>query len=68
MAYVAYKVTGWVVGGHRVSAEIEELGLDVPEMGVEGYPRTPEASTVVVMTERVPVAAEPVFEPQPEPI
>src|SRR6266702_2583834 len=68
MAYVAYKVTGWVVGGHRVSAEIEELGLDVPEMGVEGYPRTPEASTVVVMGERVPVAAEPVFEPQPEPI
>ena len=68
MAYVAYKVTGWVVGGHRVSAEIEELGLDVPEMGVEGYPRTPEASTVVVMTERVPLPAEPVFEPQPEPI
>src|SRR6266704_3549629 len=33
MAYVAYKVTGLVVGGHRVSAEVDELGLDLPEMG-----------------------------------
>jgi len=51
MAFVAWKVTGLVVGGHRVSAEIEELGLDVPEMGVEAYPSTPEASTVIVMSE-----------------
>ncbi len=69
MAYVAYKVTGLVVGGHRVSAETEELGLDVPEMGVEGYPNTPEASTIVVFHEQsVTVPAEPAFEPQPEPI
>ena len=69
MAYVAYKVTGLVVGGHRVSAEVEELGLDVPEMGVEGYPNTPEAATVVVMDElSVAVPAESAFEPQPEPI
>ncbi|HKC41188.1 MAG TPA: hypothetical protein VKC15_16725, partial [Gemmatimonadales bacterium] len=69
MAYVAYKVTGLVVGGHRVSAETEELGLDVPEMGVEGYPNTPEASTIVVLAEQpVIVPAEPGFEPQPEPI
>ena len=69
MAFVAYKVTGLVVGGHRVSAEVEELGLDVPEMGVEGYTRTPEASTVVVMDEQpVTVPAERAFEPQPEPI
>src|SRR6266487_4035569 len=69
MAYVTYKVTGLIVGGHRVSAETEELGLDVPEMGVEGYPHTPEASTIVVLSEQpVTVPAEPAFEPQPEPI
>ena len=69
MAFVAWKVTGLVVGGHRVSAEIEELGLDVPEMGVEGYPHTPEAATVVVMEEQsVTVPDEPAFAPQPEPI
>jgi len=38
MAFVAWKVTGLVVGGHRVSAETEELGLDVPEMGVRATP------------------------------
>ena len=69
MGYVAYKITGLVVGGHRVSAEVEELGLDVPEMGVEGYPSSPEASTVLVMTESVTVPAEAAtFEPQPEPV
>ena len=68
MAYIAYKVTGLVVGGHRVSAEVEELGLDVPEMGVEGYPHTPEASTVVIMSEPVRVPAESALEPQPEAI
>jgi len=69
MAYIAYKVTGLVVGGHRVSAQTEELGLDVPEMGVEGYPNSPEAGTVVLMAEQpVTVPAEPAFEPQPEPI
>jgi len=69
MAYVAYKVTGLVVGGHRVSAEVEERGLDVPEMGVEGYTGTPEAATVIVIDEQpVTVPAEPAFEPQPEPI
>src|SRR5437660_785191 len=48
MAYVAYKVTAVLVGGHRVAPDIEELGRDLPEMGVEGYPNAPEASTVVV--------------------
>src|SRR6266446_6018375 len=55
MAYAAYKVTDLVVGGHRVAAEVEELGLDVPEMGVEGYPSRPEAATGVVIDEQ-PVA------------
>jgi ammonium transporter, Amt family len=29
---------GKAIGGNRVSAEIETSGLDVPEMGVPGYP------------------------------
>jgi len=69
MAYVAWKITGLVVGGHRVSTEVEELGLDVPEMGIEGYPTSPEVSTVLVMTESVKAPTEAAtFEPQPEPI
>src|SRR6266571_2293847 len=70
MAYVAYKVTGLVVGGHRVSAEVEELGLDVPEMGVEAYPSTPEASTVISLNEPDVPSLEPAapLEPQPEPV
>src|SRR6266566_3265150 len=70
MAFVAYKVTGLVVGGHRVSAEVEELGLDVPEMGVEAYPSTPEASTVISLNEPDVPSLEPAapLEPQPEPV
>ena len=70
MAYGAYKVTGLVVGGHRVSAEVEELGLDVPEMGVEAYPSTPEASTVIMMSERADSSLEPAagLATQPEPV
>ncbi len=65
MAYIAYKVTDLVVGGHRVSAEVEELGLDVPEMGVEGYPNSTEAGTIVVLDEvSVAVPAERSLAPQ----
>jgi len=50
---------GLVVRRHRVSAQTEELGLDVPEMGVEGYPNSTEAGTVVVLDElSVAVPAE----------
>jgi Amt family ammonium transporter len=31
-------VVGKLIGGNRVSAEVEMAGLDVPEMGVPGYP------------------------------
>lgn len=37
MATVAFTVVGRLVGGNRVPAEIEIAGLDVPEMGVDGY-------------------------------
>jgi Amt family ammonium transporter len=36
ITYVALKVAG-ALAGNRVSAETEQLGLDVPEMGMEGY-------------------------------
>ena len=44
---VAFWVIGKVLGSNRVSAEVEIAGLDVPEMGLPGYPefipqRTPE--------------------------
>src|SRR5213596_936960 len=31
--YAAWKITGWLTNGHRVSTEVEEHGLDLPEMG-----------------------------------
>jgi Amt family ammonium transporter len=36
ISYIVFKLIGWGVG-NRVSAKTEMLGLDVPEMGVEGY-------------------------------
>jgi Amt family ammonium transporter len=46
---VCFYVVGKLVGGNRVSPEVEVAGLDVPEMGVPGYPEflplmTPEAA------------------------
>ena len=51
MALVAYKVTALVVGGHRVAPEVEELGLDLPEMGALAYPDTPDVATAVILSE-----------------
>jgi len=56
MAWGAYKVTALVVGGHRVSAEVEELGLDLPEMGALAYPDTPEVSSAVILSESAAVS------------
>jgi Amt family ammonium transporter len=46
---IIFVIVGKLVGGNRVSAEVEVAGLDVPEMGVPGYPEflplmTPEAA------------------------
>ena len=46
-------LVGKLVGGNRVSAEVEIAGLDVPEMGVPGYPEflplmSPEAAAAEV--------------------
>src|SRR3954452_19980734 len=35
---IAFVIVGKLVGGNRVSAAVEIAGLDVPEMGVPGYP------------------------------
>ncbi len=36
-AGLSFLLVGRLFGGHRVSAEVELAGLDVPEMGVDGY-------------------------------
>jgi Amt family ammonium transporter len=42
---VAFKVIGLLCGGNRVTREIEIEGLDVPEMGIEGYAVDPMGAT-----------------------
>jgi Amt family ammonium transporter len=44
LAAVAFLVIGRLMGGHRVSREVELAGLDVPEMGVDGYVGDPGIS------------------------
>ncbi|MCA1829454.1 MAG: ammonium transporter [Myxococcales bacterium] len=49
--FVAWKITGLITKGHRVSVETEEMGLDTPEMGVPAYPAqegAPEAAMPVL--------------------
>jgi Amt family ammonium transporter len=43
-AALGFVVIGRLMGGHRVSAEVELAGLDVPEMGVDGYVGDPGIS------------------------
>ena len=49
-SYVAWRITGFIVRGHRVSAAVEESGLDLPEMGAAAYPET-DLATATVLTE-----------------
>src|SRR6266581_4824205 len=65
MAFVAYKVTAFVVGGHRVAPEVEELGLDLPEMGALAYPDTHEIGSAVILSETASHGAGH-LEPEPE--
>ena len=37
IGWLVFKIIGSLVGGNRVSAQDELDGLDVPEMGTEGY-------------------------------
>jgi Amt family ammonium transporter len=56
LTYVAYKITAVLVGGHRVSPEAEELGLDLPEMGALAYPDSAELASAVVLKGSIPGA------------
>jgi Amt family ammonium transporter len=49
---VAFWVIGKVLGSNRVPAEVEIAGLDVPEMGVPGYPEF----VPPIAPEQIPVA------------
>ncbi|PYP16173.1 MAG: ammonium transporter [Gemmatimonadetes bacterium] len=66
MTYVAYKVTAVLVGGHRVAPEIEELGLDLPEMGALAYPDSPEVASAVILSEPADVSLGGGLEPATE--
>ncbi len=56
MTFVFYKITAVLVGGHRVSAETEELGIDLPEMGALAYPDTPDVASAVILSESAAVS------------
>src|SRR6266568_3709848 len=66
MAFVAYKVTAFVVGGHRVAPEVEELGLDLPEMGALAYPDTHESGSAVILSETASGGGIRQLQPEPE--
>jgi Amt family ammonium transporter len=48
-AFAAWKITSAVTSGSRVSAAVEELGLDIPEMGAPAYPDRGDMTTGVVL-------------------
>ncbi len=52
---LAWGITGLIARGHRVSAEVEELGLDIPEMGTLAYPDASDLAVGVVL-QGTPVA------------
>lgn len=45
----AWTITGLLTKGHRVSAQTELLGLDIPEMGALAYPDMADVATAVVL-------------------
>jgi ammonium transporter, Amt family len=52
-SFAAWKIVGLVTNGHRVSAEVEEMGLDTPEMGVPAYPEQEGAPTASPVLQKV---------------
>ena len=49
LTLLAWAITGLLVKGNRVSAEAEEMGLDIPEMGALAYPDAADVATAVVL-------------------
>src|SRR2546427_568421 len=66
MAVAAYKLTEVLVSGHRVAPEVEELGLDLPEMGALAYPDTQEIYSAVILSETASGGGIGQLEPEPE--
>jgi Amt family ammonium transporter len=60
---VIFFVLGKVLGSNRVSAEVEIAGLDIPEMGLAGYPDfiTSRAPSDVPASEIAAASASPVL-------
>jgi hypothetical protein len=58
LAALAWGITSLVTKGHRVSADAEELGLDLPEMGSLAYPDATEISSAVVLSTAKPAATK----------
>jgi Amt family ammonium transporter len=49
LTWLAWQAVGLVTRGHRVTAETEEFGLDIPEMGALAYPDSMDISSAVVL-------------------
>ncbi len=43
----AWKITSALVGGSRVDKHVEDIGLDLPEMGVLAYPMDREPAAIL---------------------
>ena len=52
---LAWAITGALVRGNRVSAEVEELGLDLPEVGAIAYPDSTDIGSAVVIRSTAPI-------------
>jgi Amt family ammonium transporter len=58
LAALAWGFTSLITKGSRVSADAEELGLDLPEMGSLAYPDATEISSAVVLSTVKPPATK----------
>jgi len=50
MTVLVWNLAGLLARGHRVSAEAEEIGLDLPEIGALAYPDTTDLAAATVLT------------------
>jgi Amt family ammonium transporter len=58
LAALAWGLTSLITKGSRVSADAEELGLDLPEMGSLAYPDATEISSAVVLSTAKPAVTK----------
>ncbi len=58
LTLVSWKLVGLVIGSHRVAVDVEELGLDVPEMGALAYPDSTDISSSVVLAGPTPAESK----------